>query len=317
MAVEQYIQSLLPTITENLLPDNSFVNLSKNEDQYVNGDIVKRPQRGSLPDSVINRSTVPAPASKRIDSATSYDLFEITTNPTVTSFTEDLLVSYDKKMSVLKDHIDRIQTDIPEIALNIWCPTIGGGRIFETTGTSRKAAVIPSINLDGTAITLTGNRKRLVKQDFVDMMNRFNRENLPKSGRVALLTSDQMQDLMLIPEFVDANKMGSTQSKLIEGSVGRLLGFDIFERSSVLFFSGDGLTKRDNRTKADVTATDCEGALFYHMDCVARAKGSVELFLEEKSPFYYGDTISALARFGADKVYKQEKGIFVLKDAVA
>ena len=220
-------------------------------------------------------------------------------------------------MSILKDHIDKLNVSTSESTLDVWSPEGGSTRIFETTGDARPAAIIPSLDIDGTPVTLTGNRKRLTKKDFVDMMNRFNRENIPREGRVALLTSDQMQDLMLIPEFVDANKTGYGQSLLVKGSVGRLMGFDIFERSSVLFYKADKTVKRNNFDRSDVIATDCEAALFWQKDMVTVAKGSVELFLEEKKADYYGSIMSALCRFGGSTYYQNGKGVFVLKDAVA
>jgi len=319
--IGHYREALKPVITENLLPTTSFMNLAKNDTEYVNGTLVRTPQRGNLPLAEINREIVPAQGTKRKDGVYEYYLSEFTTNPTVVSVNEQLLVSYDKKMSVITDHLDRLQQLTAESTLDVWSPDggglVAGSRIFETTGGSRPAASIPSLDIDGTPIVLTGNRKRITKEDFVNMNNRFNRENISKQGRVCLITSDQMQDLMLIPEFVDANKMGSNQSKLVEGSVGRLLGFDIFERSSVLLYSADAVSKKNNVTREGIAETDCEAALFWQRDMVCVAKGEVKLFLEEEKPEYYGALMSAMCRFGGSTYYKSAKGVFVLKDGVA
>ena len=104
--LDHYRDSLVPVITDNLLPQISFVNQSRDDRSYVNADVVRLPQRGKLPKVEINRQTVPAQASKREDSVHGYNLAEFSTDPTVVSLNEETVVSYDKSQTVLQDHID-------------------------------------------------------------------------------------------------------------------------------------------------------------------------------------------------------------------
>ena len=298
------------------------MNQSQNDSGFVNADVVRLPQRGALPNVERNRQQVPAQAVKRKDSAHGYNLAELTTNPSYVSLNNEIVTSYNKAQTIIQDHIDALNQFCAESCLDVWSPDNGGvnsggnpeSPIFETTGSARTAAVIPALDEEGTPITLTGQRKRITKADFTNMANVMNRANIPQSGRVCLITASQLDDLLQIPEFVDANKMGSMRSALLEGSVGRLVGFDIFVRSSALFYNADATQKRNNVDRDDIVGTDCEAALFWHPRFVRMAMGSTEVFLKEREPGYYGDIMSAMVRFGGDTWYKSGKGVFVLKD---
>lgn len=317
--LDHYRDSLIPVITDNLLPAISFVNQSRDDRSYVNGDVVRLPQRGKLPKVEINRETVPAQAKKREDSVHGYNLAEFSTDPTVVSLNEETVVSYDKSQTVLQDHIDIQNQFCAEACLDVWSPDGGGvggtSRIFATTGEARDAATIPSYDEDGAAIELTGQRKRITKEDFIKMSTVMNRNNIPQENRVCLLTASQHDDLLQIAEFVDANKTGLAQSALLPGSVGRMAGFDIFVRSSALFYSPDGTAKRNNVLRDDIQGTDSEAALFWHPNFVRKAMGDVNVFLEARKAAYYGDIMSTCVRFGGETYYKSGKGVYVLLDA--
>ena len=319
--VDNYRETLIPVITDNLLPDDMFVSRSQNDSAYVNSDVVKLPQRGLMPGIERNREAVPAQAKKRQDTVHAYNLSEFTTTPTYVSLNNEVVVSYNKAQSMLKDHIDLQNVYCAESALDVWSPDGGGltntSRIFETTGDARAAGVIPSWDEAGSPIELTGNRKRITKADFTKMAEIFNRNNIPQMGRVCLLTASQLDDLLQIAEFTDANKVGSNMTALKEGVVGRMAGFDIMVRSSVLFYSADATAKRNNVDRDDIIGGDCEAAIFWHPSFVRRAMGSVDVFLEVKSPTYYGDIMSTSVRFGGDTWYANGKGVYILKDGVA
>ena len=91
-----------------------------------------------------------------------------------------------------------------------------------------------------------------------------------------MVTADQYTDLLAIPEFVDYYKTGN-ESKLKEGIVGRILGIDIFSRSTDeghagILYNGNKPLSGD----AEVKDVLLSGALFWNDKMVCRAEGKDE-----------------------------------------
>jgi len=322
--VDHYRDTLLPVLTENLIPDNSFVNYSMNDDEYADSDVVRLTNKGSLPGIKKNRQQVPAQASKREDKVNAYNLSEFTTDPTVVQLNEQVVVSYDKLSSVIEDHREMQEIQCTEATLDVWTPDGGGvgpsSRIYETTGDARPAVIIPGYDEHGTGqVTLTGQRKRITKEDFVAMATKMNLDNIPKAGRYALVSSSQHEDLLLIDDFVRANFTGKDRTALEAGIVGYMCGFTIMERSSVTFYNPDGTVKQNNadiEEREQIPADSCEGAMFWHERFVRQAMGTIDIFLEARKAGYYGDIMSTSVRFGGMVSYLSGKGVYILKDAL-
>ncbi len=298
MAIQK--QVWVSDIAENMFPDNSVINQSLDDSENLDNRTVNLPQAGSKPNVEVNRSSFPANVSTRVDSVISYDVDEFTTDPVVVRRTEEIEVSYDKRKSVLRDHLEALSTSICNTLLFKWAAT-SGATIVRTTGTDRPAAITGQ----------TGTRKRMTLDEFIKARNLFDRMDIPQENRVACLTADHYSDLLADPEL--RKQISNPPVNLISGAVGTLMGFTIFTRSSTVMYT-NASTPVLKAVGAAVGATDNEASMFWHPSYVRKAvgtdtNGGIEVFEQAGSPDHYGDIFSALVRGGGIPRYTDKRGI--------
>ena len=144
--------------------------------------------------------------------------------------------------------------------------------------------------------------------------------NLPSRGfenMFGLLTPDHVEDLFLIPEFVDYDKTGEL-SKLRNGQIANFLGFTLMMRTNDIetcgvLFDTAGAKKT---LGAAVAATDCAGSIFWHRDLVRHAEGWASVNIDQPAAAYLGGRlVSSTVRFGATISRTDQKGVAALVDA--
>ena len=119
-------------IIEKLWKSNPHLNLCFDESKFVKGgSIVYLPQAGAKPNTVKNRSNLPAVAIQRGDTAIFYALDVYSTDPTLITWSEGMEISYSKTDSILGDHTNTLAETIGDEMLYNWVrgfkPTVGGG----------------------------------------------------------------------------------------------------------------------------------------------------------------------------------------------
>jgi hypothetical protein len=191
-----------------------------------------------------------------------------------------------------------LNNHLAEYIANQWAGAVGLTPIL-TTGTAR--------DFEGAT-----TRKRLVKANILAAASLLNRQDVPMAGRHALISADQLEDLMLIEEF--ANSDYNSRKALAEGSQESFyfMGFQWHVRSKAVLFDS-GLTLK--APGASVVPTDFMAAMFWHKDFVRRAEGGVQAFANVNDPEYYGDVVSALVRVGAKEARNDGKGIALIVEA--
>jgi hypothetical protein len=284
-------------IEENLYPENAFYKLSKDDTPFVvemNGAYtVVRGVAGAKPNVVRNRSNYPKPITNREDDNNQYNLTHLSTDANVVQDFEEFIVNYAKRQSILENHIKQINTEAALVALDSWHPN-GADNIIRTTGANRDAS-----------IGQTGTRKSFAREDFVKVAEKFDRMDVPKANRNILLPAELYSDLLNIAGFVDADKIGTPN--LIEGFIGRLLGFNIYSRSTVGLY--DNTSTPVFKPSGSATATsDNLAALAWHQEFVYRAEGPVKVFANENDAAYDGSVFSAASWFGG-QIRKDKAGI--------
>jgi len=290
-------------IEEKLFPNNEFYMQSQDDSLWVNNKRVEYPVEGTKPTVEINRVILPAQIERREDDENSYDLDEFTSTPTLITYSEELLVNYPKRQSVLRGHQETLDEDIANYFGNIWFPN-GADNIVRSTGASRVAS----------SSGATGNRKRFKKEDVIAALEILNRMNAPLKGRNMLIPPEVLSDLLLIDDFVHADKIGG-KSALVEGSIGRILGLDVFMRSYTAPYDNSG-TPVKRALKESGAASDNAATLVWSSRMVTRAKGSVKTFYNPDKADYYGSLFSALVRAGG-KIRKDKKGVVALVESHA
>lgn len=292
-------------ITKGLFPDNEFYKNSKDDSAWINANQVNLPQKGAAPSVTVDRAVFPATASQRTDTASGYVLHEFSTDPIHIQYSEELVVNYDKRQSVLEDHILTLNTAIADYIGIQWGPALAANQVL-TTGAAR-AALSPSA---------TGTRLAITKADLIEVSRLLDRQNVPKAGRKALIPTDMYQDILNNTEFTDAQKFGTPG--LPSGVITKILDFDIYVRSRGPVYAKTNTTPVVKRAYAAAgAAVDCEAAIFWHPMFVRRAEGGVQVFERTQDPLFYGDVFSAAARLGGVTAYTAETGVIALIEAWA
>lgn len=294
MAIKKEIWSR--DIVEGLFPENSFASKAINDDAFVNeGKKVHVPNAGAPSGVKKNRPTVPASATKRVDTNVDYDLDEYTTDPICIPHADTVELSYDKRRSVISQDREELRRNAHEGLLENWAPKQADGIVY-TSGLAKAAHLNKA----------TGKRKALTTSDVLTLMTKFDSDNIPQEERYLLL--DAVMYAELLESMTKTDEIGFLQkADAAKGVVGELYSFKVMKRSTVLRYAvsagaATGLASAE-------AATDCAAGLAWHVTSVRRAIGEVAMFTSEDNPLYYGDIYSFLVRCGGCISRSDKKGV--------
>lgn len=292
-------------IVHLLYKDNRFMEYALSADAFVKeGKFVHIPNASAGSNVVRNRAVFPAPVVKRTDTEAIYALEEFTSDPIWIPNIDTLQLSYDKRASVLQEDMAKLREVVAEWLLYNWANGIAGTnyQAIRTTGAATAATVAGA----------TGTRKALVKKDLANARFIMNRANVPQEGRIALIPSDMMAALFDDPDLNKRDR--ALEADLKEGTVPRLYGFDLIERSTSQVYDGPSLSAKVPGAGL-VPATDMNSVLCWQQNYVERAMGTVEMFEQTNSPTYYGDIYSFLVMMGGRRRRVDGTGIVAIVEA--
>ncbi|HHT23166.1 MAG TPA: hypothetical protein GXZ87_07645 [Bacteroidales bacterium] len=301
MAIQKEIW--MNSIVEGLFADNTFLSKAFNADEFVNqGKTVHIQNAGVASKVEKNRTQFPATVKQRTDIDLTFNLDNYSTDPIKIDLAETVELSYNKRESVLKQDKTVLHEAISEGILYEWFPAIANA--IRTTG-GAVLAHTPSA---------TGNRKAFTKADVKAAMTKFNKDNVPATGRYMLIDADMYDQL--IDSLTDKEATAfHAAADIKNGIVGRLFSFDIMMRSRVGVYTTSGSKKLWSTTGA---ATDNAAGLAWHEDSVCRALGEVIAREALNDPTYYGDIYSFEVRAGGRAMRNDVKGLLaIVQDAAA
>lgn len=284
-------------IQEKLFAGAEFVRRSVDHSAFIENKIVHLPQAGVAPSIEKNRTSYPAAIAQRTDAETFYQLNEYTTDPIHITDIDELQTSYDKRNSVLGQHIDVLNDRIALETAFAWSTDTVANQIV-TTGSASSLALAPSA---------TGTRLELTKEDVRSVAALFDRQNVPSMNRVLVLPSDMYYQLFSDTTLISGDYM--RRSSLEGGVIAQLYGFDIMIRSAISIFAESTGTYTKKAVGAAGAATDSLGALAFQTNSVSNALGDIKVYSDEDKPEYYGSIFSAMLMHGAAKLRSDEKGI--------
>ena len=229
------IEAFIKDIQENLYRGSEFLKYSVSHDQYVEDYAVHVPQAGSGVTVVKNRTQLPAAVSERVDDQLTYYLDEYTTDPILIRNIEKIQLSYDKRMSVMKNKIQLINQQLGDDGAYNWilglgaAPTVGAtSGVFLTTGAAESYSLFPSLT------AATGTRKAFTLGDILQLRGKLDRDNVSQEGRYLLVPSDMWYDLTTNNVSVLGSRLYLPDDTLVkDGAVAKIYGFSIFQRPQV------------------------------------------------------------------------------------
>ena len=303
---ELLVRLFLAEIQPLLFRGNNFMSRARIDDAYVNNDSVQLAHSGTLPGATVNRSILPALIAPRTDVATQYNLEEITVDPVLLGRSEELVVAYNKRQSILEQQALVIMQKCGDRCLQKWAAGANSAHIIPSTGAARAAS-----NTNGAQ---TGNRKAFTIADIASVQQIFFQDNvnneLEDIQGVAVVTPRQYNDFMQIAQFTQWLQYGS--AIVPSGVMKRAFGFDFYVRSLVINLDSTGAIKAEGAAGA---TSDQDAAIFYSPLYVRRAVGPYIPFINENKAEYFGSLFSSLIRFGAVQARNDSKGVVLLYES--
>ena len=290
----------IDTLQENFFPDNSFVQKSEDDSQYVDNKTVHVPNAGRPSKVQVNRRTKPAQPTERTDQDLTYELDELTSDPVHISHADTVELSYNKRSSIILNDKEEMRRVASELILQRWAKGADSAHTILTDGAQRDAHTTQG----------TGRRLKMTDKVVHQIAIRMDKQDLPATGRYLIIDSDMYADLL--DSLTEANRMAFLASADVsKGTVGRLYNIDIFSRSTVLRMKANGelITTPDGGDATEVAA-----GFAWQKSCVSRAMGKIEMFASEKDPQYYGDIYSFLMRLGGSHRRYDKKGVFLVAE---
>jgi hypothetical protein len=300
MAIQKEIW--INSIVEGLFANDSFLSKAFNADEFVNNKTVHIPNAG-IPSSVTkNRSSFPAAVTSRTDVDLTFSLDEYTTDPIKISNAESVELSYSKRESVIKQDKAALINAVGNDFTFKWSPA--STYSSRTTG----AAVVAHTP------SATGNRKAFTKDDVLNVMNKFNAQDVAQENRYMLV--DAVMYGQLLASLTTQESMAfHSQVDVANGVLGKIHSFNIMMRSKAARYT-TALAAKDWNTAG--AATDNAAAIAWHENSVCRALGATEMFDNVSDPQYYGDIYSFLLRAGGRPMRNDVAGLWaVIQDTSA
>jgi hypothetical protein len=302
LQVEIWVQDII----EKLWPNQSFAAKAVSHDPFViQGKIVHIPTAGTPASVKKNLTVFPQAAVKRGDSELTYVLDTYYALPRHIEKIEQYELSYDKRQSVVGADQQSLLNNSMKGLLYRWAPSASG--VIETSGNAVQAS------LPGAA----GQRKGMTKDPFHDAKLAFDAADIPTEGRIALLTAYHHQQFL--NSLTDVERTGFyATADMKRGVIGQYMGFEVMMRSSVLRYRKVAgvwtvVDEQDDAYAADVD--DSSASIFWHQDCVSRAKGDINMFDNPNRAEYYGGIISWNMRLGG-RILRPEGVIAVVGASV-
>lgn len=289
-------------IKENLFDDNPHVTKGINHSSFVSDSIVNVPQAGANPNVEKNRTSLPATVQQRTDTNLTYNIDEYTTDPFLIPNADVNTLSYNKRQSILRQHIDTINDDIGDQA----------GFVYATDTTARQVKTTGAASGDALAPGATGTRLALVKEDIRKVAQIFDADKVPKAGRMIVLDSDMYWQLFDDDTMTNRDHIG--KAGLPEGVVNRLFGIDIMVRSKIVVYD---VANDKKAPGASPVVTDHLGCVAFHRNSVSWALNGIKVLARDESqnPEWYGTILSAIVRYAAAVLRTDEKGIVSIVQA--
>ena len=236
--------------------EGTWLQVVPSKNQWVNKDVIRLNEIGADPNVLINNSAYPIAVNSRTDSSTAISLYKYETDNTKITDDELYGLPYDKIGSVQRQHRETLEEETLWHALWNLAP-------------DANTADTPVIETTGPAVGGAGSRKRLVYADLITLKTKLDKLKVPKTGRVLVLCSDHIADLILEDKAL-AIQYHNHKSGMISGNFG---GFELYTDINEVKYDNALAKIPFKSANAGVQAS-----IVFNKKTVAKARGSVSAY---------------------------------------
>lgn len=239
----------------------------------VDNDVIHLIDVGVDPDVLINNTTYPInlQALDDTDIAISLDKFQTK----VTPITDDELyaISYNKMNRVKESHANAINDAKFAKSAHALTP-------------SKNTASTPVLKTTGEYVDGTYGRKRLTLKDIISLKDAFDKAKIPTAGRRLVLSTDHVNDLLLIDQHFKEQYYNYTT-----GKIANMYSFEVYEFVNNPLFTTAGAKKAVGAT---ASAGEYQASFAFYTQRVFKATGSTKMYYSpaETDPEYQRNKIN-------------------------
>lgn len=310
MSLEKQIWS--GHLIENFWRDNSFAKLAMQvaKEFIYGGKIVHQSKVSGRPTVQRNRTVFPATIGTRIDEDVLYMIDEYFVDPFRIPNSEQYELDYNKRESVIGEQSAAANQMAADWLLRFWFKY---SQVNSDASVSTTQAQILRTTGGSTAASIgTGLRKLFTCKDLGRAKVLLNKNDVPQLDRYGLFDSDTLDQITQDEDYKKTWK--AYENSLIEGTIGKVHGIWLMDRSKALEFNDAGT----DLLAYGATPTDAAntGGIIWQKNGVETAIGEVEFFDEYGRPEYYGDIFSAILRSGG-RIRRADSVIAMVQAAAA
>lgn len=232
--------------------------------QYAMNDVIHLVDVGADPDVLVNNTTYPIAIQNLEDADISISLNKFQTKATRITDDELMAITYPKMASVLERHKAVITETKHDMAIHALAPAsnAAGGKPVYVIGT--------------TGATATGEgRKMITIADIIALKKKFDDAKVPEQGRILVLSSDHVNDLLLIDQNFKDKYYNYTS-----GKIANMYGFEVHSYVGNPYYNGTTLAKNAYGA-AVVAGTDFRATVAYYNKRMFKATGSTKTYMSE------------------------------------
>lgn len=289
-----------------LFPDDSFLLKSEDFSEDTDAKFIHISNGVVLPSGEEDKNHTPAPgaAERLIDDEVIMRIHEFTTKATKIPNIDEVEVAYNKRMSVVKRHVNVVRDLMQRRVLFEWFPT-KAGNIIRGTG-AELGTKVPGA---------TGNRSIAAIEQINEVAGMMDDAEVSAKGRVMMIPSHWYRKL-INDHWKDLVKLQTVGTAVLgEGTIVNLFGFEVIVRAAKKMPFYNNASTPVPQLEGTTLTTANSAALFWHPDFVCRAVAEVEFFENLKDALHHGDIYSTLLRGGGCKNYKNETGVYAIVES--
>lgn len=227
--------------------------------QWVGNDVIKIPLQGTAPKVLIDNTIYPINGSQREDGHIKLSLHKYETENTEVTTDELYALPYEKVNDVQVQHRETLEDVTAEHALFSITPQ---------NDTEKSPVLVTTGPDDGTG------RKRLITKDLRTLKNKLDKLGVPKKGRVLVLCSDHVDDLLEQDEKFNQRYMNHEEGAI----AAKYYGFKIYENIYAPEFTDAG-----EKIPYGSATSGYEASVCFFAPMTAKAPGTAERYAIDKT----------------------------------